>query len=660
MTAAPLLVLSGIVLHGGLLKAARGGDRLVVVSLVALAAGASLVALGGLAAIWVPKHGRRLVMTGLVCWFAHVVVAAIDRPLWLLAAIAGVLVAAHQLWPASSERHPSPRRDILDHARRSAFVALGGAVGLVLAGLQTAPGASWPLAASLALSWGAAWRAALSPRSISRRARVAIVALGLASLGLMALSWGDPGKMLVAALLVPVAVVASIPPRRGRWRTLRVVVDSVLSHPARMLVVTFLGLSVVGALMLRLPGVSAAAPIAAMDAAFTATSAVCVTGLIVLDTPSAFTGFGQAILLLLIQVGGLGIMSFSTVAIAAFGRRLSLKHEGAIAGLFSGGRGDLFVSVRRLLVMTFSLELAGAVVLAIAFSLHGDPVATAIWRGLFTAVSAFCNAGFALQSDSLLTYQHSPLVLHVVALLIIVGGLSPAVVADLPGLLRRRRLALQTKVVLWASVTLLLLGAVLIAGLEWSGAFAHLDRVDRLHAAWFQSVTLRTAGFNSVDFAALAPATVWLMCAFMIVGGSPGGTAGGVKTTTVFILFAAVVGAMRGRWEAVGFGRRIPHRNVYKAASIVTIALVLIVFGVVALEVTQSTGLQASLFEVVSALGTVGLSIGATGNLDDVGKIIIMILMFVGRVGPLTLFLFLRERHSQAVWRLPEQEIDVG
>lgn len=659
--AAPLMALTGVVLHGDLFQAVREASRLVAISLALLTSGALLGVVGGLVATRAPAHGRRLVLFGAVAWLGHIFVAAVDRPVWLLAAITVVVVAIHQLWPVDSSPQPSPRHDASEHARGASFVSLGGAVWLLLAGQQTVPSARALLGGSLVVSWLATLRAATTtPSTTPKIARHAILALAALSLGLVIVARDDPGQMVVASLIVPSAAVTLIRPRRGRWRTLRAVTDSVLSHPARVLVVTFFLLSFVGALLLRLPGVSTADPIALVDAAFTATSAVCVTGLIVLDTPHAFSVFGQAVLLVLIQVGGLGIMSFSTVAIAAFGRRLSLKHEGAIAGLFSGGRGDLFITVKRLLVMTVGFELVGAAILAAAFSSSGDTIGVALWRGLFTAVSAFCNAGFALQTNSLVPYQHDPLVLHVVALLVIAGGLSPAVIADLPALLRRRRVAFQTKVVMTMSIALLFIGAVFLAGLEWSGAFGHLDRIDRVHAAWFQSVTLRTAGFNSVDFAALAPATMWLMCAFMIIGGSPGGTAGGIKTTTAFVLVAAVVGAMRGRWEAVGFGRRMSHRTVYKAAAIGTIALGLVVLGVVAVQVTQSIGLGPVIFEVVSALGTVGLSVGATAQLDDVGKVVIMVFMFVGRVGPLTLFLFLRDRHSQAIWKLPEEEIEVG
>ncbi|MGE3672861.1 MAG: potassium transporter TrkG, partial [Polyangiaceae bacterium] len=193
-----------------------------------------------------------------------------------------------------------------------------------------------------------------------------------------------------------------------------------------------------------------------------------------------------------------------------------------------------------------------------------------------------------------------------------------------------------------------------------SDLFAELSYWDRINAAWFQSVTLRTAGFNSVDLAALRPATLWLMCVYMFIGGSPGGTAGGIKTTTAAILVAAVGSAMRGRSEVVVYGRRIPTQNVYKAAAIATIAASFIVVGVIALGVTQELDFMATLYEVVSALGTVGVSIGATGHLDDVGKVIIMVLMFIGRIGPLTLFLFLNERSFNTAWDVPEEDVDVG
>jgi trk system potassium uptake protein TrkH len=181
-----------------------------------------------------------------------------------------------------------------------------------------------------------------------------------------------------------------------------------------------------------------------------------------------------------------------------------------------------------------------------------------------------------------------------------------------------------------------------------------------MHNAWFQSVTTRTAGFNSVDIAALRPATIWIMTALMFIGGSPGGTAGGVKTTTLAVLLVAVRCAMRGRWEAVTMGRRLTDATVYKAAALITLAGLAVVVAMVALQVTQSLPFDASLFEAVSALATVGLSMGATAMLDDVGKVIVAVCMFVGRVGPLTLFFFLRERDSHRPWRLPASDVEVG
>lgn len=490
------------------------------------------------------------------------------------------------------------------------------------------------------------------------------LALGMVTLSAamaMVTMWGRWPYVLGSLALVPFAALVLLRRPGLPSALVQAVTDGVLSHPARMLVVTFALLSSLGALLLKLPLASAPGRvISGIDAAFTATSAVCVTGLIVLDTPRDFSTAGHALILVLIQLGGLGIMSFSTAAVAVLGRRLSLRHERAVADLLALHRGDIFDAVRRILIVTFGVEAVGALVLWPLFAAAGDPTGLALWRALFTSVSAFCNAGFALQSDSLIPYQQAPGVLHTVSLLIIAGSLSPPVVVLLPRWLRRRSVPVHARVVLWVTVSLLFGGALIVGALEWSNTLRDLPYADRIHGAWFQSVTTRTAGFNSVDFAALRPATIWIMTALMFIGGSPGGTAGGIKTTTVAILFIAVKSAMRGRWEALAFGRRFSNASVYKAAALTTIAASAVVLGVVALEVTQPIPLDMGLFEVVSALATVGLSTGATSLLDDVGKVVLMACMFVGRVGPLTLFLFLRERHDDAPWHVPETHLDVG
>jgi trk system potassium uptake protein TrkH len=439
--------------------------------------------------------------------------------------------------------------------------------------------------------------------------------------------------------------------------------QTIQGQPARLVVATFLVLCAVGFVLLSLP-VSAAdgRGIAWIDAAFTAVSAVCVTGLTTVDSSRAWSGEGLAVVLLLIQLGGLGIMTLSTAALGLLGQRLSVRHEEVVASLYSGEhRGRLFASLRRTLAVTFAAEAAGSVFLAVLFWREGDGFAEGLWRGLFTAVSAFCNAGFALQADSLIAYQGSPAVLHTIAVLIVAGGLSPAVIVALPRLARRKAAPLQVKVVLATSAGLLLFGFAGFASIEWNHALAGMSVADRLHNAWFQSVTFRTAGFNSIDFGALQAATLPLSLVLMFIGGAPGSTAGGVKVTTVWVLGATFAGALRGEPEATSFGRRIPHQVVYRAIAIAGIGALLLAALMTAVLLTQDMAMSMAVFEVVSALGTVGLSLGGTAELDGLGKVLIMIAMFLGRVGPLTAFLLLVERqHAGPRSDQLEENLEVG
>ncbi len=440
--------------------------------------------------------------------------------------------------------------------------------------------------------------------------------------------------------------------------------EPLLGHPERLLVGTFAILCVAGTVALALPQSSAfGRSIGFIDAAFTSTSAVCVTGLIVRDTPVDFSNFGQLIILLLIQVGGLGIMTFSTAALRALGRRMSLRHEGAVASLISTqDRGRLFATAKQILQLTVASEVIGALILTAAFVSHGDGLGSALWRGVFTSVSAFCNAGFALQSNSLVPYQHSPLVLHVVGVLIILGGLSPLAVFAFPAIVKRSAepISAQARLSLAAAGVLLVVGFLFILTFEWNHSLRALPRIDRIHNAWFQSVTLRTAGFNSVDIAAARPATLTLMLLWMFIGGSPGGTAGGVKTTTISVLLLSVVQAIRGQWTLEAFGKTIPERTRTKAAVIVAVAAATGLMALVAIQLTQRMSTGLAIFEVVSALGTVGLSIGGTSQLDGIGKAIIIVCMFVGRVGGVTFLMFLSSRRSLPAIGRPEEEIDVG
>lgn len=290
----------------------------------------------------------------------------------------------------------------------------------------------------------------------------------------------------------------------------------------------------------------------------------------------------------------------------------------------------------------------------------GDSLPDALWRGVFTSISAFCNAGFALQTDSLVGYAHEPIVLHLVGFLIMAGGLAPATCLMIPHWIGGKRIPIAAKLALITTAAFLILGWIGILVFEWDGVLSDFGFVDKLHHAWFQSVTLRTAGFNSVDIAQISHPTYLLMLIFMFVGGSPGGTAGGIKTTTVAVLAVAFWTDIMHRSEIVVHNRRITPRTVYRAITIVMSGILLWMSVVFFLEVTQSISARDLVFEATSALGTVGLSTGATGQLDDIGKLTIVFAMFAGRVGPMTLFLLLSRQRVDTVPSCPDARIPLS
>ncbi len=424
--------------------------------------------------------------------------------------------------------------------------------------------------------------------------------------------------------------------------------EPLLNHPARILISTFFGLCLFGTIVLQIPWASARGGIEPIDAAFTSVSAVCVTGLTVLDTPNDFTLLGQALILLLIQLGGFGIMTISTVALHAMGKRLSLRQERLMTTLTETSHSDLIDSLLLIVRFTLLVELAGAVILSASFLKAGDTWGQALWRGLFTAVSAFCNAGFALQSDNLIPYRTNPLVLHTVAALIVLGGLAPAASLLLPQWLRGRTVPVGPRIAMVTTAALLLSGTILYLVFEWGNSLVGLSPADKLHNAWFQSVTLRTAGFNSVDIGGVIGPTYLVMLGLMFIGGSPGGTAGGIKTTTVGVLALTFWASVTGRNDIIVQNRRIPQSTVNRAVTVVASGLLVWLLALMALEITQQIPSRALAFEVTSALGTVGLSIGATPHLDGIGKIIIILTMFIGRVGPMTLFTLLSWETARA------------
>jgi trk system potassium uptake protein TrkH len=518
------------------------------------------------------------------------------------------------------------------------------------------------LSFAIALVASADWAFREGSRHPFRRA--ILLALLAVLVATTAAAWGRWGPCLAVAALVSAGTSIVLSGRRTGSLGVIDWWEPIFSRPERLLVATFLTLCIVGSILLLLPVTTTSeGSIPLLDASFTAVSAVCVTGLIVLDTPVDFTPLGQAVILLLIQLGGIGIMTFSAAAFQLLGRRMSLRHEGVIAKLINAqDRSQLSRTTYRVIRFTFAAEAVGVALLIPPFIAHGDSFGQAAWRAVFTAVSAFCNAGFALQSDSLIGYAGSAWILHVVGALIVIGGLSPAVAVAVPHIVRRTkaRISVEARIALCATLVLLVAGFVYVLATEWTNTLAGLSVWDRINNGWFQSVTLRTAGFNSVDIGALQPATITIMIIWMFIGGSPGGTAGGIKTTTAVVLVLALVSAIRGRWIVTFLGRRMSHETVYKAGAVATLGLASVVAGFLALQLTQSMPTGTALFEIVSALGTVGLSTGGTPLLDGVGKVIIIGAMFIGRVGPLTLFLFLTERQSRSEWQRPEEEIEVG
>lgn len=443
--------------------------------------------------------------------------------------------------------------------------------------------------------------------------------------------------------------------------------------PAQLLSLHIAGLITLGGILLSLP--FAAAPgrhVSILDAFFTSTSAVCVTGLIVVDTPNDFSLAGQMVILLLVQLGGLGYMTISTVVVAALGRRVTLQERLTLADALNIQSMDqLLRFAGTVAVLTLTLELAGAAILTLRFATH-HPLGHAAWLGLFHAVSAFNNAGFSLFSDNLMGYRGDVTVNLVVTALIILGGLGFLVISELLHLRRsdaRPGLSTHTRFVLSITAVLLVSGTVIILALEWRNpqTFGSLPLWERVLAAWFQSVSPRTAGFNTVDVGAMTTPALFFIVVMMFVGASPGGTGGGVKTTTFGITVASIWATVRGSSEIVVFRRRLSPDTVDRAFAVSLIAF-LAVNGVAGLLlITEGHDLLRTLFETTSAFGTVGLSMGQPGSVvslagffSPIGKLLVMAMMFMGRVGPLTLAVALAGRGSAPRVRYPEGKVMIG
>jgi trk system potassium uptake protein TrkH len=421
------------------------------------------------------------------------------------------------------------------------------------------------------------------------------------------------------------------------------------AHPATLVLATFLTAIAAGTLLLNLPLASRSGSISLVDALFTATSAVCVTGLVVVDTGSWFTPFGQLVILALIQLGGLGIMTSSVILFRLIGRTVSFRNRMVMQELFSPvPRRDIFSLLGSIVLVTVVVEGGGALLLTIMWSGEMGWQA-ALYSGIFHAVSAFCNAGFTLFPDSLVGYADDTAVLLIFAILIIIGGIGFPVLYDMQNRLFRSRsehsrLSIQTKTVLATTAVLIVSGWVLFAFLERYGLIADLNTSRGMLASLFQSVTCRTAGFNTVDIAALQDATLVLLLLMMFFGASPGSCGGGVKTTTLAVIVAFTWSRITRQRRTNLFKRSVPYEVVNRSLSLVLVAIAVIgvvLFMLLAGKAGRQGGedsfsFLAYLFETVSAFGTVGLSMGLTPALSAWGKGWIILTMLIGRVGVLT------------------------
>ncbi len=441
------------------------------------------------------------------------------------------------------------------------------------------------------------------------------------------------------------------------------------AHPTRALVIGFLLIIVLGAVLLALPIASKSRQwTSLLTTLFTATSATCVTGLVLVDTYTYWSTFGQVVILLLIQIGGLGFMSMATLFSFLVRRTITLRERLVMTtSLNVSDMAGVVRLTKRVLYGTLLFEVMGAVVLSIRF-IPRFGVLDGIYKGVFHAISAFCNAGFDLMGEkvefsSMVSYATDPVVNIILMTLIIIGGLGFFVWNDVYEKRSIHHLKLHTKIVLLTSAILVVGGAGLLAVCEWNnpGTLGSLPLQDRFMAALFQSTTLRTAGFNTIDQNAMTGAGQAISIVMMFIGGSPGSTAGGIKTVTIAVLVLTTITAFQGKSNISVFGRRIMPRSVANAVTMLMMGFTLVVTSALVLSSFEHLPFSKCLFEAVSAFGTVGLSTGITPTLGVVSKITLILLMFLGRVGILTLGVAVLMRHQhEPKLQYPEAELFVG
>ncbi len=461
----------------------------------------------------------------------------------------------------------------------------------------------------------------------------------------------------------------------SRFKKISLFFEGITMYPAKTILFSFLAVIVVGTILLMLPfATSTGKGLSIIDALFTSTSAVCVTGLIVVDTATAFSFWGKLIILTLIQIGGISIMILSYFTIFSLKKNISIKEKLMLSYMLNEkDMSHISKAIRNIIYTSFIIEGIGTVLLLVPFRAKSSSWGGTFFLSIFHAISAFCNAGFSLFSNSLASFTGSFYVNTVIASLIILGGLSFIVLNNITGTFtwwighirgkskqRYEKLQVNTIVILIATAILILTGMLLIYGLEHSRSLAGYSLGKQYLAAFFQSVTLRTAGFNTISFSNLSTTTLMIMGVFMFVGAAAGSTAGGIKINNVAVIFAYIKSFLTNSNSVVLLKHSIPKEKVLKSMLILLFGLCAVVLGIVFLSYFEHAPIQNIIFETISAFGTVGLSTGLTSHLTSQGKIVISILMFMGRLGPLTILAAASRHRPNIHMEFPVGEISIG
>lgn len=436
-------------------------------------------------------------------------------------------------------------------------------------------------------------------------------------------------------------------------------------NPAQLFVMSFAIMILIGTGLFKLPiSTVDGRGLSLVDAFFTSTSAVCTTGLAVVDKGTTLTIFGQTVLLVLIQIGGLGIMTMGTILALILGKKITFRQRMFVQQQLSYSSLDGIVRlVKRVILVTFVIEAIGALI----FTLRWWPLMgfnRALYNGIFHSISNFNNAGFDILGNfsSFSNYVNDPIVNLVMIGLIITGGLGFIVVVDLIEFRKRKRLSLHTKVAITTTSILIILGAIVIFITEWSNTktLGSLDWSGKILSSFFQSITVRSDGSSTLAIGDMRQASLLILIMLMFIGSAPGSTGGGIRTTTFATLIGAVWAMLRGRRDVVFFKQRIDQNKVYKSLTITIIAVFMIVGTTMLLSITEKADFLTVLFEATSAYGTVGLSMGLTPDLTVFGKILISIVMFIGRLGPLTIAYAISSNIKEERYRYAEGQIIVG